>query len=119
MRKPRGFTLIELIIVIVILGLLAAVAIPKYVDMRGEAAVAQANGVFAAAQAAAATNFSANMVGQAGHPLIVDGATLLGAMDSPPNDWSASGAAITTTGFTITVDPAESTTAKAVLTKSW
>ena len=33
LNNNRGFTLIELVIIIVILGILAAVAIPKYQDM--------------------------------------------------------------------------------------
>jgi MSHA pilin protein MshA len=56
--RQTGFTLIELIMVIVILGVLSAVAIPKYLDMKSDANQAAANGVAGALGAAAAVNFA-------------------------------------------------------------
>lgn len=59
MKNRAGFTLIELIMVIIILGILSAVAIPKYIDLQAEAREASADGVLGAAASTCAINYSA------------------------------------------------------------
>ena len=52
-NKQAGFTLIELIMVIVILGVLSAFALPRFADLGGNARTASINGLAASLKAAA------------------------------------------------------------------
>lgn len=52
MRNQQGFTLIELIIVIIILGILAVTAAPKFADMQSDAKVSTINGLAGALKGA-------------------------------------------------------------------
>ncbi|NNG11614.1 MAG: type II secretion system protein [Halobacteria archaeon] len=52
MSKQRGFTLIELVIVIAVLGILAAIAVPKFVALQDDALVAAKKGMSGAVKSA-------------------------------------------------------------------
>jgi len=57
--KQAGFTLIELVIVIVILGILAFMAIPKFINLSSDAQSAATNGVASALSAGSSINYAA------------------------------------------------------------
>ena len=57
-RTNKGFTLIELIMVIVILGILAAFALPRFANMQTEATAAAADGLVGSIKSAAAITHS-------------------------------------------------------------
>jgi MSHA pilin protein MshA len=65
LRDQRGFTLIEIIMVIVLLGIIAAIAIPQYVDMKSKAQEATADGIVGSIVAASAIGYADKAVNTA------------------------------------------------------
>ncbi len=63
-KQQSGFTLIELVMVIVILGILAAFALPKFADLTGDARTASIEGLSGALKSAAAISRAQQLANQ-------------------------------------------------------
>lgn len=81
-KQQRGFTLIELVVVIIILGILAVVAAPKFINLKSDAVIANLNGLQGALKSA--------------NTLVYSKAVLAGQEKLDPGSVTLNGSAVTT-----------------------
>lgn len=96
-KNEKGFTLVELVIVITIVGVLAAVAIPKFFDFSGDSKKAAAQGALGGVRAAIANYYAYSATpaggGSAGYPTLTQlttAGTVMANSGIPDNPYSTS-----------------------------
>jgi prepilin-type N-terminal cleavage/methylation domain-containing protein len=91
-RGQEGFTLIEIIAVLILLGILAAVAVPKFLDLQSDAQEKAIEGALAAASSNATLAFSKYLLTNGNEPSAISSNAWGGSVSIPTDlgDFTAS-----------------------------
>jgi len=107
MKKQNGFTLIELVIVIIVLGILAATAVPKFINLQDDARDSAMAGAEAAVHSAANIVYSKSAIAgdetQSGQTIDENGDTINTEFGYPAATANGIREAVTLEGFDIIV----------------
>jgi MSHA pilin protein MshA len=117
-RNEKGFTLIEIIAVLVILGILAAVAIPKYLSTMNSSRIAAAQGAIAEVKGRASGYYASQTLVNGAVPL---SPTVFASVTAAPplgSDFHVT-AGQSGSDITISVDQVKGTTLPAAVVGTW
>ena len=118
LRNEKGFTLIEIIAVLVILGILAAVAIPKYISIMDQSRISAAQTAIAEVKAQASNYYASQMLANNGTTTVGSVQAAVGNEPYLGPDYDVS-TATANSGILITVNNVKGVTLSTAQTGMW
>jgi MSHA pilin protein MshA len=77
MKNQSGFTLIEMIVVIIVIGIISVIALPRFIDISDDAKVAVADGMAASFESSIKLARSKHVIENEQGFIVIDGSAVL------------------------------------------